>query len=134
MSAAPPVVLFDGTCGMCSRLVFWILRHEADAALRFAPLQGATAAAARARHPNIPTTLESFVLVSDGRAYLRSQAAFRLARHLRAPWRWASALRVLPAFLFDPLYRLVAAVRYRIFGHADACALATPAQRARFLP
>jgi predicted DCC family thiol-disulfide oxidoreductase YuxK len=119
---------------MCSKLVFWILGHEAAPELRFAPLQGATAATARALHPSIPAALESFVFLRDGRAYLRSQAAFQLARHLRAPWRWSHALRVFPAFLFDPFYRLVAAVRYRIFGHADACALATPAQRARFLP
>ena len=130
---ASPLVLYDGTCGMCSRLVLWLLAHEADAALVFAPLQGETAAAARARYANIPSTIETVVLVTGGRAYLRSQAALRLCRHLRAPWRWLFRLRGCPAFVLDPAYRLVAAVRYRIWGRADACALVTAAQRARFL-
>jgi predicted DCC family thiol-disulfide oxidoreductase YuxK len=131
---ASPLVLYDGTCGMCSKLVLWLLAHEADAALVFAPLQGTTAAAARAIYPNIPSTIETVVLVTHGRAYLRSKAALRLCRHLRAPWRFLYRLRWFPAFLIDPAYRLVAAVRYRIWGHADACALVTAEQRARFLP
>lgn len=134
MTALPtsPLVLYDGTCGMCSKLVVWLLAHEADAALVFAPLQGETAAAARAAYANIPPTIDTVVLVTDGRAFLRSQAALRLCRHLRAPWRWLYGLRWIPALLLDPAYRLVAAVRYRIWGHADACALVTAAQRARF--
>lgn len=129
-----PVVLYDGTCGLCHRTVQWIVRHERDHELSFAPLQGETAEALRARYPEIPRTLESVVLVDAGRAHLRSKAFFHLAPHLRAPWRWAYALRWLPAFLVDLGYRVIARVRYRIWGRADACDLPAPDQRARFLP
>lgn len=129
-----PLVLYDGTCGMCSKLVLWLLGHEADTSLVFAPLQGPTAAAARARYANIPEAIDTVVFITDGRAHLRSKAALHLCRHLRAPWRWLHRLRWFPAFVLDPAYRLVAAVRYRIWGHADACALVTAEQRARFLP
>src|SRR5690348_1342394 len=74
MAAAESVILYDGTCGLCHRSVQWILRHERDHELCFAPLQGATAAALRVRFPEIPATLESVVLVADGRARLRSKA------------------------------------------------------------
>jgi predicted DCC family thiol-disulfide oxidoreductase YuxK len=119
---------------MCSKLVLWLLAHEADRALVFAPLEGETAAAARAIYANIPSAVETVVLITNGRAYLRSRAALQLCRHLRAPWRWLYRLRWFPAFVLDPAYRLVAAVRYRIWGHADACALVIAEQRARFLP
>jgi predicted DCC family thiol-disulfide oxidoreductase YuxK len=131
---AAPLVLYDGTCGLCTKAVQWILRHERDHDILFAPLQGPTAALARQRYPCIPVTLESVVYVSDGRAHLRSKALLHATRHLNAPWRWAYPLRVLPAFLLDLGYRVTAAIRYRIWGHADACQLATPAQRVRFLP
>jgi predicted DCC family thiol-disulfide oxidoreductase YuxK len=130
----PPVVLYDGTCGLCHRSVRWILRHERDATLQFAPLQGATAAALRVQHPRIPVDLDSVVLVDDGRVHLRSRAFLHVARYLRAPWRWGYAMRWLPAPLLDACYRVVAAVRYRVFGRADVCHLPAPAQRARFLP
>ena len=134
MAAGEPVILYDGTCGLCHRSVQWILRHERDHELSFAPLQGATAAALRVRFPEIPQTLESVVLVADGRARLRSKAFLYTARHLRAPWRWAYALRWLPALVLDLGYRVIARIRYRVWGRAELCDLPAPDQGSRFLP
>ena len=134
VSAEPPLVLYDGTCGLCARSVRWILRHEADHELRFAPLQGETTDALRATYPNIPQSLDSVVLIAGGKAHLRSKAFLHLGKHLRAPWRWAYAFRWLPGFVLNLGYRLIAAIRYRIWGRVDACELPSPEQRARFLP
>src|SRR5687767_12922018 len=128
-----PVVLYDGVCGLCAKSVRWILRHERDHELRFAPLQGVTAAALRAKYPAIPTTLESVVLVTAGRAYVRSKAFLHIAKHLRAPWRWIYAFRWLPGFVLNGPYRIIAALRYRMFGKSDSCELPAPANRARFV-
>ena len=128
-----PIVLYDGTCGLCSKSVRWLLAHERDHELRFAPLQGETAAALRARFPEIPETLESVVLVDGGRARLRSKAFLYAARHLRAPWRWTYGLRWLPAFLLDLGYRVIAKLRHRIWGRVDVCDVPAPEHRARFL-
>ena len=129
-----PLVLYDGTCGLCHRSVRWLIAHERDAALRFAPLQGPTAEALRARWPEIPRAVESVVLVDAGRVRLRSKAFLYVARYLRAPWRWAYALRWLPAPVLDVGYRVIARVRYRIWGRAELCDLPAPGQAARFLP
>jgi predicted DCC family thiol-disulfide oxidoreductase YuxK len=140
LAAAPrelpdaPLVLYDGTCGLCAKAVRWILEHERDHDLVFAPLQGPTGELARARYPRIPASIDTVVYISAGRAHLRSKALIHAARHLRAPWRWGHAMRWVPGFVLDVAYRVVAAVRYRIWGHADACGLATPEQRRRFLP
>ncbi|HTR49750.1 MAG TPA: DCC1-like thiol-disulfide oxidoreductase family protein [Kofleriaceae bacterium] len=134
MTASQPVVLYDGTCGLCHRSVQFILRHERDHELQFAPLQGETAAALRARFPEIPTTLETVVLVDGDRARLRSKAFLYLSRHLRAPWRWSYGLRWFPGFVLDLGYRFIAAIRYRVWGRVDACDLPAPEHRARFLP
>ncbi len=127
-------MLYDGECGLCHRSVKFLLRHERDTELWFAPLQGETAAALRLRHPSIPMNLDTVVLVEHDRVYLRSKAFLYAAGHLRAPWRWAYGVRWLPGAILDLGYRLVAAVRYRIWGKVDACELPSPAQRARFLP
>ncbi|HSD91043.1 MAG TPA: DCC1-like thiol-disulfide oxidoreductase family protein [Kofleriaceae bacterium] len=130
----PPIVLYDGTCGLCHKSVKWILAHERDHEIQFAPLQGPTAAELRAKHPEIPELVDTVVFVDNDRPRLRSKAFFYLARHLRGPWRWMYGLRWLPAFLVDLGYRLVAAIRYRIWGRADLCDLPSPEHRARFLP
>jgi predicted DCC family thiol-disulfide oxidoreductase YuxK len=128
-----PLLLYDGSCGLCAKSVRWILDHERDQEIVFAPLQGPTAVRARERYPRIPQQIDTIVYISDGRAHLRSKALLHAASHLRAPWRWAHALRWIPSFALDLGYRIVAAVRYRFWGRADACGLVTPAQRARFL-
>ena len=134
MKQDTPIVLYDGTCGLCHKSVAWILRHEADHELRFAPLQGETAAALRAKHPEIPDVVSSVVLVENDEPKLRTKAIFHIARHLKSPWRFLYRLRWIPGALLDLGYRAIAAVRYRIWGRADACNLPSPAQRARFLP
>jgi predicted DCC family thiol-disulfide oxidoreductase YuxK len=128
------IVLYDGTCGLCHKSVNWILRHERDHDLKFAPLQGSTAAALRAQHPEIPDLVETVVLVDGDKPRLRSKAILYLARHLRAPWRWLYRVRWLPGFILDLGYRVIAKVRYRIWGRADVCQLPSPDERARFLP
>jgi predicted DCC family thiol-disulfide oxidoreductase YuxK len=135
MEASGPILLFDGTCGLCDRSVKWILAHEADHALQFAPLQGETAAALRTRYPAIPATLSTMVLIEDGVVRLRSKGILYSAKHLRSPWRWLYGLRWIPAILMDLGYRFIAAIRYRVWGHVDpACQLPSAETRARFLP
>lgn len=134
VSGMEPLVLYDGECGLCDRSVRWILRHDARGRLRFAPLQGETVARLRAQIVGIPTDLASVVLVTDGQVYLRSKAAMHIAWHLRWPWRALYGLRWIPAFIADLPYRLVAALRYRLFGKKDACTLPSPEDRARFYP
>jgi predicted DCC family thiol-disulfide oxidoreductase YuxK len=134
MASATPLVLYDGTCGLCAKSVRFILRHERDHDIQFAPLQGETAAALRDKYPQIPRTLESVVYIADDRVFLRSKAFLNAAKHMRAPWRWGYWMRWFPAVVLDLGYRVIAALRYRLFGRVDVCDVPSPAQRARFLP
>jgi len=129
-----PLVLYDGACGLCDRAVRFILRHDARGLLLFAPLQGETVARLRATIVGIPTNLSSVVLVSDGRVLLRSKAMMHIAWHLRWPWRALYGLRWMPSFIADLPYRLVAALRHRLFAPKNTCTLPSPDERARFLP
>ena len=128
-----PVVLYDGECGLCNRSVKFLLKRD-QSQLWYAPLQGETAAALRARHPEIPQTLESVVLVDRDRVHLRSKAFLYGAKYLTRPWRWGYYLRWLPAFLLDLFYRFIARIRYRVWGKFDTCQLPTQDQRAHLLP
>jgi predicted DCC family thiol-disulfide oxidoreductase YuxK len=132
------LVLFDGVCGFCDRLVGFLIARDGAARLRFAPLQGETAAALRARHPEIPVDLETLVYVeaSGGgeHVHLRSEAALRIFGELAGGWRRLRWLLVLPRPLRDAGYRLFARFRYRLFGRLAECRLPSPDERARLLP
>lgn len=127
------VLLFDGVCNLCNGAVDFVLRHERGPTLRFCALQSEAGAALLAAH-QISTGLETMVFVeASGRVSVRSTAALRAARHLRAPWSWARVFLLVPRPLRDLVYRVVARHRLRWFGVRDECRVPTPELRARFL-
>jgi predicted DCC family thiol-disulfide oxidoreductase YuxK len=129
-----PIVLYDGVCGLCHRTVQWLVKRDRDRALHFAPLQGPTADRLRARFPTIPTVLDTVVVIDHDRAYLRTKAILQAARYVGRPWRWGRFVQWLPSFLIDLPYRLIARLRYRIWGRHDTCTVPSAADRSRFLP
>jgi len=126
-------ILFDGVCNLCNGFVRFVIPRDPSARFRFAALQSSSAAAIL-REAGVTTPLpDSVVLVQDGRVYLRSDAALRVARGLRFPWPLAYGLVVVPRFIRDRLYDVVAAHRYRWFGRREVCMVPTPELSRRFL-
>src|SRR5262249_25990398 len=132
------IVLYDGECGVCSRIVRWLLSADRHGLLHFAPLQGATAVALRRRWPALPQDPDSIVYVdgSSGTEQVswRSEAVFRICRVLDRPWPLVAALAWLPRPLTDAAYAAFARRRHRFGATADLCALPSASERARFLP
>src|SRR5438034_10951960 len=60
-----PIVLYDGVCGLCNRVVSYVIPRDPAARIRFAPLQGRFAAEVLRRHgiPAPEGDPDSFVLV-----------------------------------------------------------------------
>lgn len=130
---SPAILLFDGVCNLCNASVNFIIDRDPQAYFRFAPLQSETGRRLLEKH-GLPTgSMDTVVLVEDDRAYVRSTAALRIARHLVFPWPLLALGLILPAFLRDLVYKLIANNRYRWFGKSDTCRLPTPALRSRFL-
>ena len=125
------IVYFDGVCGLCNRFVDLLLTKDRDPALRFAPLQGATA------QQRIPAhtmgVLDTVVYERDGRIHTKSGAAIRILRDIGGIWKLAGVLLIVPALLRDPIYAWVARNRYEWFGRKESCRMPTPEERARFL-
>jgi predicted DCC family thiol-disulfide oxidoreductase YuxK len=128
-----PVLFFDGVCNLCSASVQFIIAHEASPTIRFASLQSALAQQTLPPLGVDPTRLESLVFVEGSVATTRSTAALRIARHLKAPWRWLGLFVIVPQVVRDVVYGLIARNRYRLFGKKEACWLPTPDLKARFL-
>jgi len=127
-----PIVYFDGVCGLCNRFVDLLLRVDTRDTLKFAPLQGDTAA--RRLAPGEQTSLDSIILVdSRGRAY-RSEAVLRILESIGGLWTLSRALRVIPRSIRDFAYDVVAGNRYQWFGRRSVCRVPTPQERPKFLP
>ena len=64
---------------------------------------------------------------------LAGRAALFVCGQLGWPWRAAAVLKVLPTFVLDFGYGLIARCRYLVFGKLDTCPVPPPEHRARFL-
>jgi predicted DCC family thiol-disulfide oxidoreductase YuxK len=133
-----PIVLYDGVCGLCNRLVQFLLKRDKHDRFRFASLQSDFASALLNRHGEDPTDLDTvYVAVDYGqpaeRLLARSDATFYLLRQLGGIWNLVSVLRMLPKKLRDGAYRIVARNRYRVFGKHESCMLPEPKHRMKFL-
>ena len=132
-TAEPPIIFFDGVCGLCNWFVDFVLPRDRRQTFRFSPLQGEMAREYLAAEEI--EALKTVVLVDETGTYRRSTAVLRVLRRLGGVWpAIAALLYVIPSPLRDIGYRLVAQNRYRIFGKKDACRMPTPDERARFLP
>lgn len=131
-----PVLLYDGTCGLCAASVQFVLRHDRRGTLRFAPLQGRFAGEVIARHPELGP-VDSVVWVEpaqDGtaeRVLIRSDAALRAVEYLGGWWSLLRAGRAVPKPLRDAIYDFVARHRHQ-FTRAH-CLLPEPGVRHRFV-
>ena len=139
MSREGPIILYDGVCGLCNRLVQFLLRHDKQRRLRFASLQSDFAAKVLQRHGIDPKDLDTLHVIENyeqpnERVLQRSDAILRASRELGGFWSAAAAVaQVIPRSLRDVVYRFVARNRYRVFGKYDSCMLPDPNQRSRFL-
>jgi predicted DCC family thiol-disulfide oxidoreductase YuxK len=129
-----PLVLYDGVCGLCDKAVQWLIDHDVEQNLRYAALQGATAEGVRRDHPELPENIDSILFLDGDRLRWRSHALWAICAHLPAPWSWARVLLWVPAPLSDLGYRVLASIRYRVWGKLDVCRIPSPEQMELFLP
>ena len=133
-----PIVFYDGVCGLCNRLVQFLLKRDHNNRLRFAALQSRFASDLLTRHGAAADDLDTMYVVMDHgqpgeRLLSRSDAMLHLLPQLGGLWRMAAVGRIIPRPLRNALYNLVARNRYRLFGKHESCMLPDPQHRSKFL-
>jgi predicted DCC family thiol-disulfide oxidoreductase YuxK len=127
------IILFDGVCNFCNSAVNFIIKNDKKNRYSFAALQSDIGQRLLTQY-NLPLDkLSTFILIEGGKAYSKSGAGLRIARHLSGLWPALYPLIIIPAFLRDILYNFIAKNRYRWFGRMNECMIPTPEIRARFL-
>lgn len=132
------LVLYDGRCGLCSRLNQFILARDATDHFRFASLQSLLAADLLRRLGRDAKDLDTVYVVANygerGQHLLwKGRGVIHVLRSLGGVWGLARLLQLLPGAWVDALYSLVARHRYRWFGQSETCLLLSAQDQAKFL-
>ncbi len=132
-SPVEKILYFDGVCNLCNAFVQFVIRHDQKKTFRFASLQSA-AGQAVLQAQGLSTEQFHSTLLFDGRGYLRkSDVALNIFKDFGGAWPLLYGLKIIPRFIRDGVYDLIAQNRYRWFGKKDACMIPTSELKSRFL-
>jgi predicted DCC family thiol-disulfide oxidoreductase YuxK len=128
-----PIILFDAMCVLCSANAQFVLRHDRRRRFRVASIQGEVGRDLCHRFGINPDDPDTIILVEGDRALRNSDAVLAIYTGLGWPWRVAGVFRGVPRAVRDPIYRLVARNRYRLFGRRETCWVPSMSDRERVI-
>ncbi len=128
-----PIILFDGVCNLCNTSVQTVIKKDKQGIFYFASLQS-DAGQNLLKEFNLPQeNFNSFILIQNGKAYQKSTAALMVAKQLNGLLKLLYVFIIVPTFIRDAVYNIVANNRYKWFGKKEFCMIPTPELKARFL-
>ena len=133
MNSDQPILLFDGVCNLCNSLVNFIIKRDRNARIRFSPLQSPSGKSILLISGLKASELDSVVFVKGDKYFLRSAAILQLFKELGGAWKFFYGFIIIPPFIRDFIYNIIARTRYRIFGRTDSCMVPSEEIKERFI-
>ena len=127
------IILFDGVCNFCNSLVNFIIANDKKDNFRFAAQQSEIGLKILNQHSIHTTSVDTFYLIQNEKVYTHSTAVLKMFRLLPLYLKWISVFIIIPKFIRDFLYDLIAKYRYIIFGKRDKCMIPSEKTKAKFL-
>jgi predicted DCC family thiol-disulfide oxidoreductase YuxK len=113
--------------------VNFAIKHDPQKRIKFAPFQSNAGQLLLSQHNIAIESINSVILIENGKVFTQSSAAFRVCKYLSGIWKIFYGLLIIPKFLRDFLYNIIARNRYRWFGKKETCMVPTAERRERFL-
>lgn len=127
-------MIFDTNCVFCSGSVKFLLKHEYDRDVVFVNAWSQTGIDLAAKFGLTEVDLNNtFLVISYGQGFVKSDGVLELLKHQKAPWRWLRIFRFVPRPMRDIVYSLIARNRYKIFGYRENCLVPDEKTRLRFI-
>ncbi len=128
-----PILLFDGYCNFCSSVVQFVNKREKRQELYFASLQSDIGRELLAHYGIDPVKTDSLVLIDRDKAFIKSGAALRLTRYMKALYPLLQIFLAVPSPIRNLVYDFIARRRYKWFGRSESCMLPDKELARRFL-
>lgn len=127
------IILFDGVCNLCNSSVNFIIKHDKKEQYLFASLQSDAAKEILLQFDIKKIPFDSILLIYEDKIYEKSTAAILISKHLTNGYQLLYGLIIVPKFIRDSFYSLVAKNRYNWFGKRQTCMIPSNEIIKRFL-
>jgi len=127
------IILFDGVCNLCNSSVNFIIDNDHKNVFKFTSLQSEKGIDLLKKYDLLDKNIDSVILVENDKAYVKSDAALKIAKTLGGKYKMFYGLIILPAFIRNFFYDIIAKNRYKWFGKKDSCRIPTLELKSKFL-
>ncbi len=128
------IILFDGICNLCNGAINFVIKRDKKDVFRYAPLQSKIGQKLIEERNIDLSKIDSILLIDPKVAYYhKSTAALHIAKQLSGMYPLLSVCLILPKFLRDWIYDIIAKNRYKWFGKKESCMIPTPEFKALFI-
>ena len=114
-------VIYDGGCNLCNSQVIFLRKLDRRKMLRFVPSESAEGSGVLLAAGLDGAENDMVVYCTRNRHYLRSSAVLNILRDIGRGWQILYIFIIIPPFIRDFFYRLVASNRHRLSGRSDSC-------------
>ena len=127
------IIFFDGVCNLCNRSVDFLIKQDKKGVLKFASLQSDFAKSFLPEDLVNSADLDSIVFSDGKKFFTKSSAVLEICKSLGGGFHFFRIGYLLPPFLRNALYTLIANNRYKWFGKKNQCMIPTADLKERFL-
>lgn len=110
------IILFDGNCKLCNNVVNFISKNDSSEIFCFVPLESEKAIEYLSRYKKENVNKGSVLLIQNEKIFTKSNAVLNILKSLDGLWPLFYVFIIVPGFIRDPVYDLIAKYRYRWFG------------------
>ena len=112
------IVFYDGDCGLCNFVVQFILKHEREEKLMFCSLQSEFAIEFLNEKGYDAILLNTLYFFNGSQIFRKSSAALQIVRFLKLKWWFFLIFWIVPWFIRDIFYDIIANIRKKIVPNA----------------
>lgn len=124
------VILYDGSCGFCSSVAAFVAKRDSKKKFTFITLQS-DVGRVLLRVAKLPESYkESLVYIRDGKPFVKSTAAMMVGRDMGGLWILLSGLMIVPKFIRDYVYDIIARSRHKLHRGDQACEVPRESRKA----
>lgn len=104
------------------------MRLDKNKTLKYTSLQGEYV-----KQLDVENGIDSIIFYDEGKLYYKSTAILKILRSLGGVWILANIFYLIPAFIRDTIYDLIAKYRYKIFGKMETCRMPKAGEQELFI-
>ena len=130
MTSKKDIVVFDGVCVLCNRFFNWLIKNDKDEKFMYTNFQSDFSKKNNLKLKNINSVA---VIKTNGEKIYKVQAVYYILKKIDRYFIVQILLKLLPLFLTNICYDLIANFRYRIFGKYETCIIPNENVRKNFI-